>query len=168
MVIFASLYMPVGLGGQEPWGEIHPCARFQDTESQCPGSCPWVHGLSKSTTLSRPGKEGTPNCRKKTLWDYKDHLQILLSQLRNKGNRFQKLGNSRKTNLGSAWQRMLRALDNNMEGYSPNCDSSEVVKPGTSTGGCGPVTFQSYLQCFNYLFQRETHSCFASIKSKKF
>lgn len=40
---------------------------------------------------------------------------------------------------------MLRALDNNMEGYSLNCDSSEGVKAGTSTGGCGPVTFQSYL-----------------------
>lgn len=152
-----------GLGSQEPWGEIHPCARFQNTESHCPGSCPWVHGLNKSMTLSRPGKEGTPDCRRKTLWGCKGHLQILLRQLRNKGNRFQKLGNSRKTNLGSAWQRMLRALNDNMEGYSLNCDSSEVVKAGTSTGGCGRVTFQSYLQRFNDLFQREIHSCFASI-----
>lgn len=121
---------------------------------------PWTN---KSMTLSRPGKEGTPDCRRKTLWGCKGHLQILLRQLRNKGNRFQKLGNSRKTNLGSAWQRMLRALNDNTEGYSLNCDSSEVVKAGTSTGGCGRVTFQSYLQSFNDLFQREIHSCFASI-----
>lgn len=131
----------------------------------------WLMSLSPWTQqvpwhCQGQGKRGTPDCRRKTLWGCKGHLQILLRQLRNKETDFKNTGNSRKTNLGSAWQRMLRALNDNMEGYSLNCDSSEVVKAGTSTGGCGRVTFQSYLQRFNDLFQREIHSCLPPFRAK--